>query len=288
MTEPSAVTPESFDLARLGRIVRARGLLIAAATTLATVAAGGLAALLSPTWEATGVVQIGATAGPNIGQGPVVVESPIRAIERMRIRAFQDASLARMGIAANDDDPAGRLYRSSLKLRQLQGTDFVEIRVRAFSPESSAKSIETTVGHLAEVHAQLAAPSVERLRKHLEDTNSNLQRIRSGREQLLASAPLKGELRPGERFAESVFNVGLLAKTDEEIRINEMQRAALLEQLSPTRTYPTTLVEKIHVSEKPVSPRTALMLAVAALFGLSAGVLLACILEGHKAATARG
>lgn len=282
MTQTPAATLGTFDLARFGQIVRARWLLIAATAILTTFAAGGLAIVIRPSWEAIGVVQIGATGGPSPGQGPVVVESPIRAIERMRIRAFQDATLARIGAATTNDDPRGKLYRDSLKLRQLQGTDFVEIKVRGYSPEESARSIEITVEHLANVHAQLAAPSVERLHRQLNETDANLQRIQQGRERLLASDSLKGAINPGERFAETVYIVNLIAKTDEEIRAIEVQRAALMEQLSPTRTYPTALVEKIHVSEKPVSPRTRLMLAVAALFGISIGTILACVLEGRK------
>jgi len=287
MKDAPAAAPGSFDLARFGRIVRARWLLIAATAILTTVAAGGLVALIRPSWEAIGVVQIGATAGPSIGQAPVEVESPIRAIERMRIRAFQDAALAQMGVPTGDGDPFGKLYRNSLKLRQLQGTDFVEIRVRGYSPEESAKSIETTVKHLAGVHAQLAAPTVEGLRRRLNETEASLQRIRQDRERLLSSASLQGAVKPGEHFAESVYGVNLLTKTDEEIRAIEMQHAALVEQLSPVRTYPTTLVEKTHVSEEPVSPRAGLMLAVAAFVGVSVGAIVACVLEGRKTMAAQ-
>jgi len=266
--------------------MRANWLSVLAPTVLAAVAASVLGYVLSPTWEAVGVIQVGAVGQSSVGQGVQLIEPPVRAVERVRMRVFQDATLARLGIPLGDTDPLGSLYRSTIKIRQMQNTDFLELRLRAYSPEDARRWIQATVEQLADAHGRLAAPTLDRLQKQLAETEATLRRLRDLREVARSTTTLKREIAPGERFAESVYNSSLLIATETEFRVNEDSRSVLLEQLSATRTYPTALVDKVFVGDQPVSPRTALMITVATLFGLFIGIAIAYFLDGRRTARA--
>ncbi len=275
-----------LNVLRFGRLMRANWLSVLAPTVLAAVAASVLGYVLSPTWEAVGVIQVGAVGQSSVGQGVQLIEPPVRAVERVRMRVFQDATLARLGIPLGDTDPLGSLYRSTIKIRQMQNTDFLELRLRAYSPEDARRWIQATVEQLADAHGRLAAPTLDRLQKQLAETEATLRRLRDLREVARSTTTLKREIAPGERFAESVYNSSLLIATETEFRVNEDSRSVLLEQLSATRTYPTALVDKVFVGDQPVSPRTALMITVATLFGLFIGIAIAYFLDGRRTARA--
>lgn len=270
-----------LDLARASRVIRTRWKLVLGATSLIAAAAGVAIAFVKPTWEATGVVQVGAAGLAGGATQPA--ESPARAIERLRMRTFQNATLSSLGIPETDIDPSGTLYRHTLNVTQLAGTDFLQIRVRAFSPEESSSWLRATVEHLATVHDGLTAPAVARLRRQSEEMQASLKRIEQIREKLLAASAAKGALQPGERFAESVYHANLLTKTDDDMRAVQTQLDLLYEQLSPSRTYPTALIDKVYVSELPVSPKCGITISIAAMFGFFTGIMLAFFLEGRKA-----
>jgi uncharacterized protein involved in exopolysaccharide biosynthesis len=256
---------------------------IAGCTVVAASAGAIYTTLVPPTWEATGVAQI-AAVGQTTAPGQASVELAGKGVERMRVRGFQDDVLASLQIPVDDENPTGRLYRGSLKVRQLQNTDFLEIKVRAWSSDEAKRWVDATVTQLAAVHQRLAAPSIDRLKKQLGDVDASLQKARSARDALRDSTTLKDKIGPGERFAEGVYNANLLLKTDEEIRTLEMQRAVLIEALSPSRTSPTSLVNAAHVKERPVSPKTGLIVALAAALGFLAGLFVAYFLEGREEA----
>lgn len=277
-----------LNVLQFARLLRANWLAVLAPTIVAGIAALTLGYLLPPTWEAIGVVQVGAVGQANVGQGVQLVEPPIRAVERARMRVFQDAVVARLGLPVNEGNPQGRLYRGTIKIKQLQSTDFLEINLRAYSPDDARRWIDATVEQMAEAHRQLAAPTLDRLKKQLAETEATLSRLRTARQEMQSATELKKEIKPGERFAESVYNANLLVTTEADIRKSEDTRSILLEQLSPARTYPTKLVDRIFVGDDPVSPRPLLMAAVSSLLGLFAGLMLAFFLDGRKAARDAG
>jgi len=283
-THPSLVPASGYlNLLRFWNITRRYWVWVLACVATAAGAAAIYTWLLPFTWEATGVVQVGAVGQSGAGQLGQLVESPARAIERTKMRGFQNDVLATLKTPNDDLKPIGELFRGSIKVKQLQNTDFLEIRLRAYSPDEAKRWLEATVKQLDIAHQRLAAPSIERLRKQLEEVDQNLRRARKTRDGLQESVSRRS-LGPGERFAESVYNANLLVQTNGEVRALEAERAMMLEQLSPTRTYPTALVERIYVSERPVSPRTGLIVALATLVGLLAGIFIAYFLDGRDAA----
>ena len=47
--------------------------------------------MAKPKWEATAVIQIGQVGQSGVGQGSQLIEPPIRAIERMKKKSFEEA-----------------------------------------------------------------------------------------------------------------------------------------------------------------------------------------------------
>lgn len=266
------------------RILRENRIAVLAPTVIVAALAFVVGHLLPPTWEAIGVVQVGAVGQSSVGQGVQLIESPVRAVERARMRVFQDAVLARLGIPQSETDPQGRLYRGTARIKQLQSTDFLEIRLRAYSPVDARRWIDATVEQMAEAHRKLAEPTLDRLRTQLAETEATLLRLKTLREEIRSATTLRREIDPGERFAESVYNANLLVASESDIRKNEDLRSMLLEQLSATRTYPTALVDKVFVGDEPVSPRKILIVVVASLLGLFSGIALAYFLDGRRSA----
>lgn len=232
--------------------------------------------VVQPRWEATSTIQIGRIGEIEAGRTASVIESPTQAIERMKLRAFQDRVLKRLGIDPDHRNRNARLYRDSIGLRAVVNTDFVELKVQGFSMEDALRYVEATVAELRETHDALARPTIEYLRAQLTDVNRSLERARDERAKLVSSIPLGLEIGPGNRFAENVLLGNALTARDGEIRALQERQLMLEERLSPTRTRPTSLAG-VHVPPDPKSPKKLLTVLLAAACGLVAGVLFALI-----------
>lgn len=237
-------------------------------------------------WESTAAVQIGQVGQAEVGKVTALVEAPPRAVERMKLSSFQDNVLTSVGIDTSENDPKARLYRSSLKLRQPPGTDLIELRVRAYSRDEAYRLAEATVEQLRKSHDKLALPSIDALRQQLDDVTHQLERAQKGRESLASLAASGKDIDARNRFAESALLGQMIMMRDEEIRKLREGRLMLEERLGPVRTYPTSLIESIHVSTRPVSPQRALTVLLAAAGGLVAGIAIALVSGGPRASAA--
>lgn len=237
-------------------------------------------------WESTAAIQIGQVGQAEVGKMTALVEAAPRAIERMKLASFQDNVLASAGIDTSERDPEARLYRSSLKLRQPPGTDLVELRVRAFSRDGALRLAEATVAQLRKSHDELARPSIDALRQQLDDATRQLERAQEARDSLASRVNSGKGIDARNRFAESALLGQMITIRDEEVRKLRERRLILTERLGPGRTYPTSLIESVHVSSRPVSPRRALTVLLAAAGGLAAGIVIALVTGGRRADTA--
>lgn len=248
---------------------------------LALCVSGALAFVLlsRPQWEATGVIQIGQVGQPGVGQGSLLIEPFARAIERMKLKSFEDTILASLKVSLEEDDPYARLYRSSLKLKLLPNTDLIEMKVRGYSREEAARWAEATVNHLRSVHEKLAEPSIDRLKSMLAEVKKDLQRAQDERAKLIENLVLKEKIGPRNRFSENVLLANIISNRDAVIRDLEQRRLSLEEQLSPVRTYPTSLLDQVYVPERPAFPKKGLTLILAGLLGLMLGVFVALLAD---------
>ncbi len=243
---------------------------------LAVIAAVVAVIPLKSQWEATAAIRVGAVGQvAQVGHvGQIELVEPVaRVAERMKLTSFQDAALSDMSYPLGEKNLEASRYRGGLMVKALPNTDLVEITARDYSQEDAKRSAEASVVYLQKIHQQLAAPTVQRLRQLVAQLEQEITQIKSEREKTLEIAGLKDKVIAREGFMENVVLANITIQRDGELRELERAKAFYEEQLGPLHTYPTSVIERISVSEKP--PKKSLIIMLAGVFGLVLGVMLA-------------
>ena len=231
--------------------------------------------MAKPKWEATAVIQIGQVGQSGVGQGSQLIEPPLRAIERMKMKSFEDGVLTALKIPVESDDPVVKRFRSTLSLKALGATDLIQVKVRAGSRDQAQTWANAVVDRLREVHERLAQPTIDRLRKQQSELKKQMQIIEEERTNLLKIVSKSSETSGDSRFSANLLLSNLLLQKNAELRDFEMRRLAADEQLTSIRTYPTSLIDRIYVPEKPASPKKLLIVMLSAVLGLILGIIVA-------------
>lgn len=240
-------------------------------TTLALVAAAWLAATFTPPqWDATAMVRIGV-----VGEKKQLIEPISNVTERVRLGAFKNAVVK--SVAATSPDSA--LYISSLVVRSIPASDLVQLTVRGYSREKAQQFAQATAEHLSNVHRKLAAPVIGEINRQLEQIEKQIAQTDSERQRILKllTARERGDIE--SRFMKSVMLTSITLQQGNERRELERERIKYADQLSTFRTYPTTMIEPVWVSEGPVFPNTRLIITLATLAGLFIGAVLAFVVH---------
>lgn len=291
---PPEIPDDEISLTALWRIMVRHKWWILGVPFVAVVLAAIAVTTMKPQWEATGVIRVGAVGQVGqVGQAKQLIEPVARTVERMKLKSFADAVLASLGL--KEDDPESNLYRNSLRVRALPETDLIEMKVRSYSREDQNASlfatiaqhwarhfdaaqreeakrpVEATIAYLKKIHDELAAPSVQRLKELLAQVELQIGQTKAERDKLAKATGREDKAG----FMESVVAASTLVQRDSELRALEQSKTGYEEQLGPLRTYPTAILENISVSDKPVLPKKALTIVLAALFGLLVGMLAA-------------
>ena len=233
--------------------------------------------IAKPKWEAAAVIQIGQVGQSGVGQGSQLIEPPLRAIERMKMKSFEDDVLTALKIPVEVDDPVAKLFRSTLSLKALGATDLIQVKVQAVSRDQAQTWANAVVDRLREVHERLAQPTIDRLRKQQSELKKQMQIIEEERTNLLKIVSKSSETSGDSRFSANLLLSNLLLQKNAELRDFEMRRLAADEQLTSVRTYPTSLIDRIYVPEKPASPKKLLIVMLSAVLGLILGVVVALL-----------
>lgn len=233
--------------------------------------------MAKPKWEATAVIQIGQVGQSGVGQGSQLIEPPIRAIERMKMKSFEDDVLTALKMPVKTGGPVASLFRSTLSLKALGATDLIQVKVRAHSPVEAETWANAVVTRLKDVHERLAEPTIDRLRKQQVELKKQMQIIEEERKNLLKIVSKSSETSGDSRFSANLLLANLLLQKNAELRDFQMRRLAADEQLTSVRTYPTSLIDRIYVPENPASPKKLLVVMLAAVLGLILGIVAALI-----------
>ena len=231
--------------------------------------------MAKPKWEATAVIQIGQVGQSGVGQGSQLIEPPIRAIERIKMKTFEDDVLTALKIPVEAGDPIAALFRSTLSPKALGTTDLIQVKVRASSRDQAQTWANAVVDRLRDVHEKLTQPTVDRLRKQQADLKMQMQLIEEERSNLLQTVSKTSERSGDGRFSTNLLLSNLLLQRNAELRDFEMRRLAIDEQLTSIRAFPTSLVDRIYVPENPASPKKLLVVMLAAVLGLILGIIVA-------------
>lgn len=251
---------------------------------IAGVVATGIVNVMSPQWEAVAPVMIGQVGQVGqVGQSSTLIEPVPRAVERLKLRSFQNAVLARLSLPADpNEDDRTKLYLRTLHVKALPQTDLIEIKVRGYSIENAKRYAVATVDELRAAHEKWATPAILRLKSQLTQISDQIEAIQAERDRLRKAMGSKPSPGARDAFMQNVVLANVLIQRDEELRNLQRMKLTYEEQLTPLRTYPTSLVGPVYVPATPVSPRKALIVVTSGLVGFFLGVFAAFVLEGRK------
>jgi LPS O-antigen subunit length determinant protein (WzzB/FepE family) len=231
-------------------------------------------------YEAVAIVQVAqvgqiAQVGQlgQVGQvSSLPVEPPSQAVERMKSSAFQMTVAQALGdqqwVSALQDGGNPTLLTVSSPKGAL---NLIDLKTKGDSPEAATKIATTAITELAKRHAEIAKPAVERLTIDAGIAREKLRRAESeleGLNKLMAGASVKDE-----RFTQLSLMTNLRVQKEAEIFYQRQMLSALDGALSPPNTQPARALEDVFVSDKPVSPKKRLLLALGLVGGLLLGVL---------------
>jgi Chain length determinant protein len=224
-------------------------------------------------WEATAWILIG-----QVGQAPPdqdkKVEPLQRVLERLQLVSFENEIVKSVGLSP--DSPEAQLYRGSLKLDPLPyAGPIIRLNVRAYSPQQARQLATATVTRLQAVHQHLEEVPLKLARTRLDEVQADLQSALADRDQLLQ---ILAPGNKGDAASKTLASVSLAGK-NEEIRKLQNTRSDLVDRLSPTNTYETSLPWPVYVPDRQAFPNPALMWGIGLLLG---------IVLGLSAASARG
>lgn len=165
-------------------------------------------------------------------------------------------------------------------MSQVKGAELIEIKLRGPSAEMANKLIQGAIANLQKVHSEMMEVSIEKNQKQLNMLISDIQKTSA------AVALLNQRLLASHNWSDfdATLAATILNSKSNELREMNQRKFVLEEQLSPSRTYTTRVVDEVYVSDEPVSPRKLLIIGLAMLLGLFAAVVVAF---GHNALTSK-
>ncbi len=280
MQSPLPPPNDEISLFVLWQTLARRKWWVLGAPLLAVIAAAVAVTFMKPQWEATAAIQIGAVG--QAGSAGQVIEPPARVVARVNLKSFEDAVLTSLGLSGQTT-PEAKLFRSSLKVKALPKTDLIEIKARGYSRESAERFTEATVDYLHRIHQGMAAPTVQRMKQLLAQVEREIAQTKAEREKTLKITDLKDKAISEAIFMGNIVLTNIMIQRDNELRGFEQAKMGYEEQMDPMRTYPTSYIEKISVSEGPVAPKKSLILVLAGVMGLFLGVMAAFLGNAFQA-----
>lgn len=272
---------EGVSLFEVWQKLKEGGRLIFGAVALALILAALAIFGLPPKYEAIAVVQVGQVAGAPI-------EQPVVAVERIKTPAFQLRTAKAMGdekwLSNLMDSVSGSskdLSVQVLKSTAAQGAgSLIELKTNAESRELAVKKAETVVAELVKVHDELALPTISRVRNDLAIAREKLARAESEMEslgKLVAAASVKDD-----RFTQLSLMTSVRLQKEQEIFGQRQSIMTLETSLAVPATQSARALEAVFVSDKPASPKTGLLLALAVIGGLLIGVVLVFAVDAWR------
>lgn len=263
---------DELNLHDLGRVLLYRKRWVLSMPIVAILTAILWVSAVRSEWQASVLLQIG-----QVGGG--FVEPPSLTLVRLKLPGFQQGVFASLKLPG-DQNAANKLYRESFRAEIVPNTDTIKVWVRGYSREQARQLADATISRLQRVHEDLAASAVDRLRRQLARVNAELDQIRLRREKLAQLADHTQGCNISKEFIGCIVLENVLALRDAEFHKLEQLKSSYEDQLSPRHTYPTSPIESVYVGEQPLAPNKLLIVILAGMSGLIAGVIVAVVLGG--------
>lgn len=219
--------------------------------------------ILHPTWEATAVLEVG-----KVNQ--TVVEPVSNVVTRLMLPSFTKGAINNSGIKTNELNAMKGFYKT-LKVNQVKGSELVEIKLRGPSAEKANDIIQSVIANLQKMHTEMMAVSVENNKKQLQILAEDIKKVS------IETDLLRNKLLATHNWNafDATLSATILKDKSAELREMTQRKLALEEQLTPSRTYTTRVVDAVYISEDPVSPNKPLIIGLAVLLGLFGAIVFA-------------
>ena len=234
------------------------------------VVAGGIVAglalvVISPSYEATGILQTGKVAG-------AIIEEPATVVERLRSPSLLIEIARDVGNEDWIEEVTAGAASKVLSAQVPKGNpSFVELRVRAKSDEAAREIATVAMAKLIRRQDELSSETLKKIRFDLDVANEKLKKADADLE-MLVNALTTINMKDGLFSQVSLLTSLKLQKESEAFGLRQTVFAMELSLLPPA-TQPAKVLEAIFVPTKPISPKKGLLLALGLIGGLFAGVM---------------
>ncbi len=253
-------------------------------TVLGLAGAGVALVMLPPKYEAVAVVQVGQVGQVGVPGQPgqavnVPVEPATQAVERMKTPAFQLKVAEASGNQAWVEDlmrsTAATTKYISLQIVKATATPgsapLIELKANAATPELATKIADASIKELAKRESELAKPMIDKMQLDLAIARERLvsaERELEAINKLVVNAGVKDD-----RFTQLSLMTDLRVQKESEVFRQRQAINALETALGVPYTQPAEALEGVFVTDKPVSPKKGLLLALGLIGGLLSGVV---------------
>ncbi len=147
----------------------------------------------------------------------------------------------------------------------------IELKANASSPEEAKKIAEVSISELAKRQLELATPIISKMQHDLliaKERLVNVERELEAIRKLVINAGVKDE-----RFTQLSLMTDLRVQKEAEIFQQRQSILSLETAMGWPYTQPAGPIEAIFVTDRPVSPKKAMLLVFGLIGGLLAGVV---------------
>jgi LPS O-antigen subunit length determinant protein (WzzB/FepE family) len=230
----------------------------------------GVALLLPAEWEASALVRVGQFGNASSSGNPI--EPALQVVDRIKNKSFQNEVMKKIGLSLDEDDDKNELFRKTLKVK-LEKSDLISINIRSLSADSAKFQLSTVVDELKSIHTRMLAPTINRWHQELDTIQLELKRSSIDLERLTKSLDGRSESLNPSSFAQAALVSNIMIAREEELRNFRDRKLILEEMLSPERTFVTSVIGQIEVSNKAVYPKKQLFVLAGLLLGLLLGAV---------------
>lgn len=262
---------------------------VAGGMAIGVLGAGVAITLVPAKYEAIAVVQVG-----QVGQVGQVTSQPIepasQAIERMKTSAFQLSVAERLGnqdwidaLRASINATGRHISLQVLKTTATANSPLIELKANGDSAEIAKKIADASVLELANRQAEIAKPMIDKVRLDLTITKEKLASAEKELDlinKLVANAGIKDD-----RFTQLSLMTMLRVQKEAELFAQRQMIMALETALTAPATQPAKAIEAVFVTDKPISPKKGLILALGLFGGLLCGVMSVFVTDAWRRAS---
>lgn len=298
MNENELVADDEFGLFDLWQTLQAGWRYVLGGVVIGVIGAGAMIVLTPAKYEAVAVVQVGQVGQVRqVDQGGQMVEvtsHPVepasQTIERMKTSAFQLGVAEKLGTQAwvadlrASTNATGKYISPQLMKGTIAGpSPLIELKTTGDSAEYAKNIASASVLELANRQAEIAKPMIDKLRLDLKIAREKLASVENELEvinKLVTNVGVKDD-----RFTQLSLMTTLGVQKKSELFTQRQLISALETALMPPATQSAKAIEEIFVTEKPVSPKKGMLIALGLIGGLLVGGISVFVIDAVRRAT---